>query len=268
MFADSDGSAASSDPNPYLSPHAEPFSGDASPSQVSMNSVLIWCSINAGVALKLGTSFGTYSSPYVPLLVKGGCAVSDLVVGVLVGIGWAALACVLLRRRFRSLMPGHWLAIEASSILLGDVVSIPWYGQPGFTVGISSFFMQQLVSDSVRNLVGAGLFVAVGCLTSESRRWRAYAWLSAGVYLLSLLDIPLSLGAAEAHGRPFYLAVEMVRFSTGLSVWASRVVFVVAIIKDFKLSVARDGLHWIGIGLTILAAMIAAMTNILGAFAA
>ena len=267
MVVDSDGSFAPCDANPYLSPDVEFSRGNAPRSRLSVSSALIWCFMAVGVALKLGTSFETFSSEYVPLLVKVSCASCDLAVGVLVGIGWAILASALLRGRFRYLMPGHWLAIASSSILLGDLASIPWYGQPGFTVGISAFFMQQLVSTSVRNFVGAGIFVAVGCLTSESRLWRTYAWLVAAVYLLSLLDIPLSLGAAGAHGRPLYLAVDIVPLSTSLCVWTSRGVFVIALIKDFKSSVARDSCHWMGIGLTILAPVIAVTANIMIAFA-
>lgn len=240
------------DTNPYAAPSRDFGSPPDEPQAHAKNWGLI-VAILAGISLKVIVSMVAYFHPRVPLPVRLGALVTDVVIGAQFGISAYVLLLAVYRKQVRAIAPGHWLAVATLGVYLGELLSSPWRDQLGFIVGVNGFFMAQIVSGMVRHLFGAVCFGTIGYFTTEPPRWKFYAWLCVLFYVLSLLNIPLSLLHARGDSELLYQALWADRTAALSAFWLCRVTFLILILGEVATKVKRDPLHWSAIGLAFVA---------------
>ncbi|RCS41040.1 hypothetical protein DTL42_20840 [Bremerella cremea] len=170
-----------------------------------------------------------------------------LVAGVIAGLGLALLFQAIYRRRFSELMPGHWRLVVGLIWVVSDLVASPWYGEPGFTVGISSFFMANIIGQLVVGFFALLFFGLVAYWTKESKSWRIVACFMLVVVAAITLQVPVSLRVAQADAAPMRL---LAVFLSGIHLFASLgtlVAFFAGLYLDYNRQTPRDVYHWIGI---------------------
>lgn len=239
--------------NPYAPPSnlgddaGRSAAGRGLPWLIATLVVVVVCALGAAVL-----SVPHVAGPYAPAAGRVVFLALNTIFGTLLGFGLTAAVKAALRRDWRLFMPGHWRALETLTVLIGIMASLPWRGQPGFTIGISAFFMEQLASETARNIAGVALYATVAFLTRERIWWKVYAWVWLVSYLASLLQIPIALYNARADVWLLYLIVGALPWISALGACVGTLFVVMGVVGDIRDKVPRDVGHYAGLILPIV----------------
>jgi hypothetical protein len=223
----------------------------------------VWVAICLGLAAKLVAISGIFRSidqaAEIPLLMRILVIGEGAATGVLAGIGLALLFKAIQLRRLDWLQPGHWIAVETLIIVLAELASFPWAGSPGFVIGISAFFMSQIVDTLVRGAGATAWYLAVVRTTKESTAWKVVAWTSVVHYGSTFFMLLLSRWAAHGSETGNYLMYGMYLISA-VAVLVRWIAGLVAIILDWRQATPRNSLHWICLAIAVLTPIVSGMT--------
>jgi hypothetical protein len=237
-----------------------------SPSLEVMPSVFqVWIAICLGLAAKLvaiSNILRVIELSDVPLLMRVLLIGTQAAIGVLAGIGLALLFKAIQLRRLDWLQPGHWIAVETSLIVLAELASFPWAGEPGFVVGISAFFMAQIVENLVRGAGAMAWYLAIVRTTKESTAWKVVAWTSVVHYASSFFMLLLSRWAAHGSETGNYLMYGMYLISV-LAMFVRWIAGLVAIILDWRQATPRNSLHWLCLAIAVLTPIVTGIASLL-----
>lgn len=225
----------------------------------------VWVAICIGVAAQLvviNAAIRVIDLSDVSLLTRILLFGTQAAFGVLAGIGLALLFKAIQLRRLDWLQPGHWIAVETLLIVLAELASFPWAGEPGFVVGISAFFMAQIVESLVRGTGAMAWYLAIARTTKESAAWKAVAWTSVVHYGSSFFVLLLTRWAAQGSDTGNYLMYGTYLISA-LAVFVRWIAGLVAIILDWRNVTPRNSLHWICLAIAVLTPIVSGIAAFL-----
>lgn len=226
---------------------------DEQPTVMSPSIFQAWLGACIGIALKLVDLRNFFQSKEIPWLNLALLVSGETMAGVLAGLGLAVLFKAVQLRRLNWLQPGHWFAVEMLLVVVAGLASYPWAEQPGFVVGISAFFMSQLVNGVALGLGGTIWFVLIVRTTSERTSWKVVAWTSLALYGATLLMMPASIWGASQDSMVGLGLTYGAFFISVLAIYVRLIAGLVALVQDLRHGTPRDTLHWTCLALAILA---------------
>jgi hypothetical protein len=242
--------------NPYQTPKTiDDVSGA---SKLPQEPFVGLAAVGGGILKALITLF-VLSSHGVPIAIVVAHAGSDLFFGALGGMGLALLVRAFVQKSWSKLAPGHWLAIEWSCLLIGELITWPLWGQPMFVIGISAFSAAQMIGTSIHRICAAAFYGYILARTEEKRFWRVFAWLCLTVHLVRGAQIILGTAAAKFDQLWMYLTYSAGEYALML-LFLGQVGFVIAgFVQDRRESKLRQYSHFAGFILLVLMMLVRLM---------
>jgi len=230
-------------PNPYQSPSLEPQAVDERPTNRTADRIALWCG-----ALLFG---GITTVANLSLFTRGPAGIvwgiSNVSGAVLLGLGLVLIVCIAIRREFRMMHPGHWFAIATLPAFVGNLLSMPWSGQPFFMIGGEAYYSSGLVSRFSEAIVRVVLFVAIARFCKVNRPWKIYAWGYAIIAIAQFLHLLLSVLFSMTYAEPIYWLMVVIAQGANLAVFAGGILLIASIVNDVRSGIRRDKLHWVAI---------------------
>lgn len=261
----SDDERRSDHPNPYLAPgiEAEEPEQDATkePADRLDSPPLAWMigAIVISVAAYFGPWLPSLAVSESPLLVQLEYVLLSVSRAALGGIGLGLLACAIYRRRLLRLLPGHWIAIAGLCHVAAEVMAQQTATGPDLEIGLQSFRQASIAQTMLEYLAGTLFFAVMAIGSPETAVWRWMAGLRSGVFLLNFLFVLLKLIEAQSFEDWPRGALNLATIAIlGLNL-TTFLLFIIALVLDWRNRTPRDTWHWIAIGLTV-APVVCAMT--------
>lgn len=233
--------------NPYQSPSLEAKEVDARRTNRIADRIALWCG-----ALLFG---GATAIANLGLFTRGPAGIvwglSNVTGAVLLGLGLVLIVCVAIRREFRTMHPGYWFAIATLPAFVGNLLSMPWSGQPFFMIGGEAYYSSGLVSRFSESLLRVVLFVAIARFCNVNRPWKIYAWGYAIIAIAQLLHLLLSVLFSMTYAEPIYWLMVVIAQCANLGMFAGGILLIVSIVNDARSGNRRDKLHWVAIVLGV-----------------